>query len=422
MSVSEDLSPKYSKKTSNAMKAIRAVKRITFNPSEANPGEILNIFVPKLNENEVLVPNTLALVFDIDLTGGHANNFLVQNVSRALVNKLVVKFGGTELEQTVGYDIYKTFQDLFLPVERRDNMVPEGIQSEDLCKIRSGSGDKKTSGVDAENKLTQVYGKKYRINLEHQILTDHGIFYPQALYNDLVFEVTLAPANQVVKGGDPTKLKYKLTNIKLEYEMLLDNPQKDRYTLGAQATDFYTNGKEFFYDHVTRDKVIPFKKGSDPLINVKVNAQRRSMKGLLLLFVEPYTAGTRDSEKYIFPDIKKISVTINGSPNMLYNNGLESRDIWREVSRFFMKEKHKPQYMNIQKFYTDNKFGLLIDLRSMASQEMHGSGTRLVNSTDGIQLEIERTASGSGDVNCHVFIISDAKFDIIDKQLDSVQY
>ena len=87
-------------------------------------------------------------------------------------------------------------------------------------KIRSGSGDKKTSGVDAENKLNQVYSKKYRINLDHQILTDHGIFYPQALYNDLVSEVTLAQANQVVKGSDPTKLKYKLNNIQLQYEMI----------------------------------------------------------------------------------------------------------------------------------------------------------------------------------------------------------
>ena len=55
-------------------------------------------------------------------------------------------------------------------------MVPEGIQSEDLCKIRLNSGDKKTSGVDAENKLNEVYGNKYRINLDHQILTDHGVF------------------------------------------------------------------------------------------------------------------------------------------------------------------------------------------------------------------------------------------------------
>ena len=83
-------------------------------------------------------------------------------------------------------------------------MVPEGIQSEDLCKIRSKSGDKKTTGVDIENKLNEVHGSKYRINLDHQILTDHGVFYPHALYNDLVFELTLAPANQV--SGDPTQL------------------------------------------------------------------------------------------------------------------------------------------------------------------------------------------------------------------------
>ena len=92
------------------------------------------------------------------------------------MEKLVVKFAAAVLDETVGYDIYKTFQDLFLPGEKRDNMVPEGIQSEDLCKIRSNSGDKRTSGVDAENKLNEVYGSKYRINLDHQILTDHGVF------------------------------------------------------------------------------------------------------------------------------------------------------------------------------------------------------------------------------------------------------
>ena len=72
----------------------------------------------------------------------------------------------------------------------------------------------------AENKLNHVYGSKYRINLDHQILTGHDVFYPQALYNDLVFELTLAPASQVVRGSDTTKLRYKLTNIQLEYEMV----------------------------------------------------------------------------------------------------------------------------------------------------------------------------------------------------------
>ena len=414
MSVPDNLRSTHSEKTKNAMKAPRSVKRITFNTSEAKPGETLYVHVPKLNKNEVLVPGSLALRFDIDLSGGHANNFLVQNVSRALVSKMTVKFGGTTLEETVDYDIYKTFQDLFLPGEKRDNMVCEGIQSEDLSKIRSGAGDAKTSGVDAEKILNGIYGKKYRINLDHHILTDHGVFYPQALFNDLVFEVTLAPESQVVKGSDPTKLKYKLTNIQLEYEMIHSE------NLAEEAENVYISGKEFAYDHVSRPKVVPINKGTETRINIKVDTQRRSMKGILLLFVEPYTAGTRDSEKYIFPALKKISVTVNGSPNMLYNNGIESQDIWSEVSRFFMKEKYKPQHMTLEKFYTKNKFGLLIDLRSMASQEMHGSG--LVNTTDGVQLEIERDAKGTGTVNCHVFVISDSQLNIVGNQLESVQY
>ena len=192
--------------------------------------------------------------------------------------------------------------------------------------------------------------------------------------------------------------------------------------LAEEAIDVYTAGKEFAYDHVNRAKVVPIKRNLDTRISIKVNVQRRSMKGILLLFVEPYTAGTRGSEKYIFPYLIKVRVTINGSPNMLYNEGIESQDIWLEVSCFFMREKYKPQHMALKRFYNDNKFWLLIDLRSMANQEMHGSGTRLVSTTDGVQLEIERDAKGTEAVNCYVFVISDCQFNIIKKQFESVQY
>jgi len=95
------------------MKAPRAVKQITFDRSEASPGETLYVHVPKLNKNEVLVPGSLALRFDIDLSGGHDNNFLVQNVTRALVSKIVVKFAGTILQDTLSYGIFKIYEDLF---------------------------------------------------------------------------------------------------------------------------------------------------------------------------------------------------------------------------------------------------------------------------------------------------------------------
>ena len=190
--------------------------------------------------------------------------------------------------------------------------------------------------------------------------------------------------------------------------------------LADKATSVYESGKEFLYDHVSSSKVVRFDTSTEEM-NIKVDSQRRSMKGILLLFVKPYNAGARDSEEYVLPDLKKVLVTINGSPNMLYNNGIEGEDAWRQAVRFFMKEKHKPQLMTLQKFYAENKFGLLIDLRSTASQEMHGSGTRLVNTTDGVQLEIKRT-TGKGPFNCHVFVISDAQMNIQNRQFDSVMY
>jgi len=410
------LRPTHTSKNLGAMKAPRAVKRITFDRPEASPGGTLYVNVPKLNTNEVLVSGSLALRFQIDLTGGHANNYLVQNVARALVSKLVIKFAGTILQDTVGYDIFKIYEDLFLSKEQRDNMLLDGIQSADLCKIRSNAGDKKTSGVEDETKLNQIYGTKYRIRLDHEILTDHGVFYPQALYDDLVFELTLAEASHVVKGSDPSKLKYKLKKIQIEYEMIHSR------RLAEEAESAYSSGKEFVYDHVHLERTIPFAKGSETLLNIKVNAQRRSLKALLLLFTEPYTAGARDSEKYVFPDLTKVKVTINGSPNMLYNEGIISSDLWEEARRFFVKQKNKTEHMTLKLFLAGDRFGLLVDLRSMADRTMRGSGTRLVNSTDGVQLELERTVSGSGNINCQVFVISDAQFNILGNQLKDVQY
>ena len=113
------------------------------------------------------------------------------------------------------------------------------------------------------------------------------------------------------------------------------------------------------------------------------------MKAILLLFVELYSPDARDSEKYVFPDLTKVSVTINGSPNMLYNEGIVSTDLWAEASRFFVKEKNKREHMNLKLFLTRDKFGLLVDLRSMADRTMHGSGARLVNTTDGVQRELD---------------------------------
>ena len=85
--------------------------------------------------------------------------------------------------------------------------------------------------------------------------------------------------------------------------------------------------------------------------------------------------------------------------------------MWKEISRFFGTKSKKSvgsydrPNMSLTKHLTGNKFGLLVDLRSIADTTMHGSGKRLVNTKDGVQLEIERTGTGSSSANCHVFVI-----------------
>ena len=118
---------------------------------------------------------------------------------------------------------------------------------------------------------------------------------------------------------------------------------------------------------------------------MRVNPQRRSLKGILLLFINPYAAGARNTENFFNPDITKVKVTVNGVPNRVYNEGISGSDMWQELTRYFNPQGHthkrggrgwaggRPN-MTLAKYLASNKFGLWIDLRSMADTTMHGNG------------------------------------------------
>ena len=147
--------PNYEKKTSNALRADRAIHRVTFRPYRASPSEVLRVPVPKLGDGVVLVPGSLSLIFDLAVSG-HANDYIVKNVARALVDRLTVKFAGEIAQDTDGYDLFKLCEDLFLTENERTSMFREGIQSDDLSKIRCNAEDEKKSGADKKNKFIDV--------------------------------------------------------------------------------------------------------------------------------------------------------------------------------------------------------------------------------------------------------------------------
>ena len=122
---------------------------------------------------------------------------------------------------------------------------------------------------------------------------------------------------------------------------------------------------------------------------------------------------------HLIPTSLIASVIVNGIPNKVYSQGMETRDTWEEVLKRFGKEN---SVMNAADFYTRDVFALFIDLRIMRDNDLHESGLKLVNMKEGVQLAINRKVSGLGNVKCHIFIPLDAQLNIINRELESVTY
>ena len=43
-----------------------------------------------------------------------------------------------------------------------------------------------------------------------------------------------------------------------------------------------------------------------------------------------------DSEEFVFPNLTRVNVTVEGNPNDIYSEGLAKRDMYREAVRLFI--------------------------------------------------------------------------------------
>ena len=410
-SIPEKIKPNRVPREPLGLKAESSLNRITFDRSSHNPGEVIRVVIPKLADDVVIVPGSIKLIFDL-LVSGHANNTVVNNIGRNLVKKLKVLFGGETLQDTERYDLFQTYHDLFLETEDREDRLRQGISSVNMRKLRTEAGDKVESDAK-EVALSKVHGKRYEIPLDHPVICDNGSLYPRALTHDLTFEITLPKVNDIVNHDKAEEKKtppnYKLENIELEYHCIKSED------LALEAMAIYQTGKGFYYENVHHLKNFTISKLNDSIINEKVDTSRRSMTGILLLFEESYDT-KRDSEKFVNPDIRSVSININGMPNQLYSKGMIHSDFWESVKRRMggsgsVKEKD---------FYAGDKFGLWIDLRTFFDNSIHGGGLR--NTKDGVKLEIKRKTGGSGNITCHMFLVADAVMEIMSKDLKSIVY
>ena len=79
---------------------------------------------PNLGNNDNIIPGTVNLSFNIELSSTvDANRTLVNNVGRAIIKKLAVKFEGNEIMNIDNFDVFACYRDLWKTKSEKKNAI-----------------------------------------------------------------------------------------------------------------------------------------------------------------------------------------------------------------------------------------------------------------------------------------------------------
>ena len=124
-------------------------------------------------------------------------------------------------------------------------------------------------------------------------------------------------------------------------------------------------------------------------------------------------------------------MTVEGVPNELYAQNMEYRHQYGEILKHFAEGRLQGSVavqkdlqlhnVNITLHYTD-KYALWLDFRTIDDNSLPRSGRALMNTSEGIRLQITKESGSAGKLSCHLYIFQDAQINISDAQFLNVVY
>ena len=173
MEVGDKLNPQRSFRKGFVLKGLCQHIIKTNNPSTIGPGELLTVHFPDLKENQVIIPSTTKLTFNISLAGTDVKRTLVGNLGRNIIRKLVVKLEGNEIISTDDYDILYSYYDCWKCKTERLNSVFQGIVeadglTENAIKHRINATDKANNAKDQT--VASIYDNRFCVPIDFEIL------------------------------------------------------------------------------------------------------------------------------------------------------------------------------------------------------------------------------------------------------------
>ena len=102
---------------------------------------------------------------------------------------------------------------------------------------------------------------------------------------------------------------------------------------------------------------------------------------------------------------------------------MRSFEQYDEIFKYFSEGKQRDNNANeVQKHlqlhnvsvgeYLTDRYALCLNFRTTDGNELHGTGRRVENVSEGIILQIEKKAESAGDLNAYIYLIMDAQLNI----------
>ena len=262
----------------------------------------MTVCFPDLKENQVIIPSTTKLTFNISLAGTDVNRTLVGNLGRNIIRKLDVKLKGNEIISTDDYDILYSYYDCWKCKTERLNAVFQGIveadgQTENAIKHRINATDKANDAKDQT--VASIVDNHFCVPLDFEILESSLPLYQYGLGSRLTYELTFADYSDVIKATNPDAT-YTISNISLEFHTIINA------SLASQIRTEYMKSS-ILHDRILRARIIPLN-NSDTSFSVDINSPSKSLKGVLLIFTKERSATkfTRNTEEFFNPKIAKV--------------------------------------------------------------------------------------------------------------------
>ena len=136
MSVYGELDPMIEHRTQFAFKGKREHIAKVNMPNIAYPNQHIDIEIPHGSRDHVIIPDTVKITFNLDITTIDKARSVVSNVGRALVKKKVLMLGSKEIDTINNSDIYDTSKDLYLSEKEREKKLLQGVQSTNGSEAR----------------------------------------------------------------------------------------------------------------------------------------------------------------------------------------------------------------------------------------------------------------------------------------------